>query len=147
MLIGWIPARSGARGPAGGGMHKGGAAPLVGGAARFWRRGGNPPAPAFPRRGKRERGASKFLAAAGNCLHVMPGWCLPRPSVRKSLQPLKSRNSRFISPDGKARRCSACAGGFGGGGRRTAGRLEENPPPPQQRGDRHSQGTDRFGAG
>ena len=39
--------------------------PLVGGAARFWRRGGNPPAPAFPRRGKRERGRFKFLAAAG----------------------------------------------------------------------------------
>ena len=29
------------------------------------RRGGNPPAPAFPRRGKRERGRPKFLAAAG----------------------------------------------------------------------------------
>ena len=30
------------------------------------RRGGNPPAPAFPRRGKRERGRPKFLAAAGH---------------------------------------------------------------------------------
>ena len=30
------------------------------------RRGGNPPAPAFPRRGKRERGRSDFLAAAGS---------------------------------------------------------------------------------
>ena len=29
------------------------------------RRGGNPPAPAFPRRGKRERGSFNFLAAAG----------------------------------------------------------------------------------
>ena len=28
--------------------------------------GGNPPAPAFPRRGKRERGRSDFLAAAGS---------------------------------------------------------------------------------
>src|SRR6266704_1507682 len=35
--------------------------PLVGGAARFWRRGGNPPAPAFPRRGKRERGSQNSL--------------------------------------------------------------------------------------
>ena len=30
------------------------------------RRGGNTPAPAFPRRGKRERGSSDFLAAAGS---------------------------------------------------------------------------------
>ena len=30
------------------------------------RRGGNPPAPAFPRRGKRERGRADFLAAAGS---------------------------------------------------------------------------------
>jgi hypothetical protein len=46
--------------------------PLVGGAARFWRRGGNPPAPAFPQRGKRERGA---LRARAYCLpHTpMPG--------------------------------------------------------------------------
>ena len=54
-----------------GGMHKGVSAerfetPFVGGAACLWRRGGNPPAPAFPRRGKRERGRSNFLAAAGN---------------------------------------------------------------------------------
>jgi len=66
-----------------GGMHKGGSAerfetPLWGelaasmGASAFcWRaacqrRGGNPPAPAFPRRGKRERGSSDFLAAAGS---------------------------------------------------------------------------------
>ena len=52
--------------------------PLAGGAAASmcasafgWhiacqRRGGNPPAPAFPRRGKRERGRSDFLAAAGS---------------------------------------------------------------------------------
>jgi hypothetical protein len=35
--------------------------PLVGGAARLWRRGGNPPAPTFPQRGKRERGDSNSL--------------------------------------------------------------------------------------
>src|ERR1017187_9693753 len=52
--------------------------PLVGGAARFWRRGGTPPAPAFPRRGKRERGRSNFLAAAGICLRFTPGCRPPR---------------------------------------------------------------------
>src|SRR5207245_9497609 len=51
-----------------GGWPRGGSAerfeaPRVGGAARLWRRGGNLPAPAFPRRGKRERGRFKFLAA------------------------------------------------------------------------------------
>src|SRR5215467_10752543 len=66
-----------------GGCARGGSAerfetPLAGGAAASmcasafgWhiacqRRGGNPPAPAFPRRGKRERGRSDFLAAAGS---------------------------------------------------------------------------------
>jgi hypothetical protein len=66
-----------------GGCARGGSAerfetPLAGGAAASmcasafcWRtacqrRGGNPPAPAFPRRGKRERGSSDFLAAAGS---------------------------------------------------------------------------------
>ena len=51
--------------------------PLAGGAAASMcasafcrhtacqRRGGNPPGPAFPRRGKRERGSSDVLAAAG----------------------------------------------------------------------------------
>ena len=65
-----------------GGCARGGSAerfetPLAGGAAASmcasafcWhtacqRRGGNPPAPAFPRRGKRERGSSDVLAAAG----------------------------------------------------------------------------------
>ena len=49
----------------------GGAAASMGASAFCWRaacqrRGGNPPAPAFPRRGKRERGSSDFLAAAGS---------------------------------------------------------------------------------
>ena len=44
-------------------------------------------------------------------------------------------SGRFLSPDGKAGRCSACARGFGGGGRRTARRLEESLTPPQPRGD------------
>ena len=49
----------------------GGAAALMCASAFCWhtacqRRGGNPPAPAFPRRGKRERGSSDFLAAAGS---------------------------------------------------------------------------------
>ena len=46
----------------------GGAAALMCASAFCWRtacqrRGGNPPAPAFPRMGKRERGSSDFLAA------------------------------------------------------------------------------------
>jgi hypothetical protein len=49
----------------------GGAAALMCASAFCWhtacqRRGGNPPAPAFPRRGKRERGSSDFRAAAGS---------------------------------------------------------------------------------
>ena len=46
--------------------------PAHGACQRLWlardvlRRGGNPPSPACPRRGKRERGRSKFLAAAGD---------------------------------------------------------------------------------
>src|SRR4051812_40587065 len=39
------------------GMHKGAAA-LLWGEPRFWRRGGNPPAPAFPREGETGKGAS-----------------------------------------------------------------------------------------
>ena len=37
------------------------------------RRGGNPPAPAFPRRGKRERGRSDFLAAGSSRLRGADG--------------------------------------------------------------------------
>src|SRR6266478_59085 len=54
--------------------------PLVGRAACFWRRGGNPPAPAFPRRGKRERGRSNLLAAAGICLRITPEYRPLTPS-------------------------------------------------------------------
>ena len=61
-----------------GGCTRGAPAPLVGGAAASmrdsvfcWRaacqrRGGNPPAPAFPRRGKRERGRSNSLLPQAN---------------------------------------------------------------------------------
>src|SRR5712691_3947391 len=99
MLIGWLYTPSGCMLPGSrGGSTRGVSAerfetPLVGGAARLWRRGGNPPAPAFPRRGKRERGRSNFLAAAGICSRVTPG-CRPlAPYPRKPLWPLKSRNS------------------------------------------------------
>jgi hypothetical protein len=59
--------------------------PLAGGAAASmcasafcWRaacqrRGGNPPAPAFPRRGKRERGSSTFTAAGSSSLRGADG--------------------------------------------------------------------------
>src|ERR1700692_1577865 len=54
-----------------GGCTRGGSAerfetPLVGGAARSWRLGGNPPTPAFPRRGQRGRGRVKFRAPHAN---------------------------------------------------------------------------------
>src|ERR1017187_8668153 len=77
---------------------------LWGGAAWFWRRGGNPPAPACPRRGKRERGGFKFLAAAG---HYHRGYPLKSNSAahsHKSSQPLESRNSP------KRRACRNSAG-------------------------------------
>src|SRR5260370_24765936 len=71
--------------PSGGGCTRGVSAerfetPLVGRAACFWRRGGNPPAPAFPRRGKRERGRSNLLAAAGICLRITPEYRPLTPS-------------------------------------------------------------------
>src|SRR5215472_7595082 len=59
-------------------MHKGGGSPSCGGSRctdacqRFLlarsvsRRGGNPPAPAFPRQGETGKGAIEFLAAAGD---------------------------------------------------------------------------------
>ncbi len=37
----------------------------MGGAARFWRRGGNRPRPGLPPQGETGKGGSKFLAAAG----------------------------------------------------------------------------------
>src|ERR1700693_2725703 len=84
MLIGWLYTPTGCTAPVSRGDAQGGfqrsvlKPPLVGGAARFWRRGGDPPAPAFPRRGKRNRGRSTFLAAAGICLRVTPGCRLLR---------------------------------------------------------------------
>src|SRR5882724_6971803 len=94
--------------------------PLVGRAACFWRRGGNPPAPAFPRRGKRERGRSNLLAAAGICLHYarMPPACaLPC----KSLRPLKSQNSQKFMHGLQAQRSKKLRRGVGG--KRSLGRV------------------------
>src|SRR2546427_711981 len=54
------------RGDAQGGFQRSGLNPLLWGEPPVLGGvGGNPPAPAFPRRGKRERGRFKFLAAAG----------------------------------------------------------------------------------
>ena len=52
------------------------------------RRGGNPPAPAFPRRGKRERGRS-FLAAGSSC------W--PGPVAGTPLVECVARSTTFLS--------------------------------------------------
>src|SRR5439155_27299463 len=67
--------------------------PLVGRAACFWRRGGNPPAPAFPRRGETGKGAIKPPCCRRHLLthyaRMPPACVLPC----KSLRPLKNRNS------------------------------------------------------
>jgi hypothetical protein len=93
--------------------------PLVGGAAApmrasafCWRAacqrlGGNPPAPAFPQRGKRERGSSDFLAAAGtsrwrseNARHAAGLLCARSSSTFLSITITKpigqSRSFRFL---------------------------------------------------
>src|SRR6202140_5128480 len=100
MVIGWRYTPYGCIAPAPpGGCTRGGSAerfetPLVGGAARSWRLGGNPPTPAFPRRGKRERGRFKFRAPQANYQRGCPGNLSSDGHPRKSLQPLKSRNSQ-----------------------------------------------------
>jgi hypothetical protein len=94
--------------------------PLAGGAAASmcasafcWhtacqRRGGNPPAPAFPRRGKRERGSSNFLAAAGssrwrstNAGHVAGLLCARSSSTFLSITITKpiGRSARSAFPE------------------------------------------------
>src|SRR5713226_1269555 len=74
MLIGWLHPPLGCIRRTGnaGGCTRGAAAPLVGGAARLWRRGGNPPAPAFPPQGETGKGVFKFLAAAGHYSLLTP---------------------------------------------------------------------------
>src|ERR1035441_2007675 len=79
------PLRCTAR-PDGGGSTRGVSAerfetPLVGGAAWFWRRGGNPPAPACPRRGKRERGGIQIPC----CRRRLPPGLPPEVALRRSL--------------------------------------------------------------
>src|SRR5947207_6513726 len=75
--------------------------PLVGRAACFWRRGGNPPAPAFPRRGKRERGRSNLLAAAGICLRITPEYrpLTPSPQALTATQKPEFPQISRTTPD------------------------------------------------
>jgi hypothetical protein len=90
----------------------GGAAALMCASAFCWhtacqRRGGNPPAPAFPRRGKREKGCSEFLVAAGssrwhsaNVRHAAGLLCARSCSTFLSI-PINqsiSRSARFAFP-------------------------------------------------
>src|SRR6266478_4343297 len=98
MIIGWLYTPLGCTRPppAEGGCTRGVSAkrfepPLVGGAARLWRRGGNPPAPAFPRRGETGKGGT--LPARAYCLpHMqMPGLT----HAGNSLRPLKTPNSHI----------------------------------------------------
>ena len=92
----------------------GGAAALMCASAFCWhtacqRRGGNPPAPAFPRRGKRERGSSDFLAAAGssrwrsaNAGHAAGLLCARSSSTFLSIydhQTYRGRSARSAFPE------------------------------------------------
>src|SRR5580700_7237632 len=78
MLIGWLYTPSGCMAPGQpGGCTRGVSAerfetPLAGGAAWFWRRGGNPPRPGLPPEGETEKGESKFLIP----------WCR-RPALQR----------------------------------------------------------------
>ena len=67
-----------------------GRSPLVGGAARSWRRGGNSPAPAFPL-GETGKGDIKFPAAAGAfCLLPSPNTpCFHSHSLRSEALPCR----------------------------------------------------------
>src|ERR1700689_5519000 len=91
------------------GDSQGGGSPLVGGAARpmrasvlCWRaaclrRGGNPPAPACPRRRKRERGRTQFLAPQADSsrrLRIRKPWCASPPGrLRRYLLGCEFRDS------------------------------------------------------
>src|SRR6267142_1539300 len=80
--------------PATGGCTRGAPAPLVGGAARFWRRGGNPPAPAFPRQGETGKGEFKFPAAAGDSTCALR----PIPHAASSPQVLVATEKPEVPP-------------------------------------------------
>ena len=84
--------------PRGGGCTRGVLAerfktPLVGGVARLWRLGGNLPAPAFPG-GETGKGSSDSLRPTGQSPPRLTAESVVRHPPRKSLLPLKSRNSR-----------------------------------------------------
>src|SRR5438067_1114904 len=57
--------------------------------------GGTCPAPACPRRGKRERGRTKFLAAAGDWPRSSPP---PRHQPRPSILSLPPHSSPYLPP-------------------------------------------------
>ena len=83
--------------PRGGGCTRGVLAerfktPLVGGVARLWRLGGNLPAPAFPG-GETGKGSSDSLRPTGQSPPRLTAESVVRHPPRKSLLPLKSRNS------------------------------------------------------
>src|ERR1019366_5453033 len=64
---------------------------LVGGAARFWRRGGLPPTPAFPG-GKRERGEIPQLISCGAGGRLTKGG-IPSLGKRKASMALSSQKT------------------------------------------------------
>ena len=86
--------------PRGGGCTRGVLAerfktPLVGGVARLWRLGGNLPAPAFPG-GETGKGSSDSLRPTGQSPPRLTAESVVRHPPRKSLLPLKSRNSQKV---------------------------------------------------
>src|SRR5579863_5557224 len=99
MVIGWRYTPYGCIAPAPpGGCTRGVSAerfetPLVGGAARFWRLGGNPPTPAFPREGETGKGAIQIPCCRRLITSAADPESVVRCPPRKSLQPLESRNS------------------------------------------------------
>jgi hypothetical protein len=98
-----------------------GGSPLVGGAAGFWRRGGNPPAPAFPREGETGKGASRphqsfqplvspkshfpkrvkpaFLLAANDCAHPTR-----RPKIPQQNRPTSQIPAHSPKNDGEVQK-------------------------------------------
>jgi hypothetical protein len=71
---------------------------LFAGAQRASGRGGNPTAPAFPRRGKRERGTSDFLAAGSSRLRGADVSGRASGTLRPGFRCRSGENGRRVPP-------------------------------------------------
>src|SRR5579864_4170611 len=110
MVIGWRYTPYGCIAPAPpGGCTRGVSAerfetPLVGGAARFWRLGGNPPTPAFPREGETGKGAIQIPCCRRLITSAAaPGICRPTatPQVLTATQKPEFPRYKKNGPTGK----------------------------------------------